>query len=154
MDYDLQTKLCLVARRTRSTRHNAQHFHFWPVGHASLPDCNCHENGESLHEKSTTYEQLAIFMLSGAPDAHATCRKQAWLLRNHSADSLGSIEWFLRSHRPLDSEPPIVPSTEADSRRFCTGKGRRGHFCRRCTATRQRINTAHSLRQLRLHRPS
>jgi hypothetical protein len=26
-----------------------------------------HENGESAHEKSKTYEQLAIFMLRGAP---------------------------------------------------------------------------------------
>jgi hypothetical protein len=32
---------------------------------------NCHENGESAHEKSTTYEQLAIFMLRGALEAHA-----------------------------------------------------------------------------------
>jgi hypothetical protein len=29
----------------------------------------CHENGESAHEKSTTYEQLAIFMLRGVPEA-------------------------------------------------------------------------------------
>jgi hypothetical protein len=28
---------------------------------------NCHKNGESAHEKSKTYEQLAIFMLRGAP---------------------------------------------------------------------------------------
>jgi hypothetical protein len=28
---------------------------------------NCHENGEFAHEKSKTYEQLAIFMPRGAP---------------------------------------------------------------------------------------
>jgi hypothetical protein len=38
---------------------------------------SCHENGESAHEKSTTYEQLAIFMLRGAPEAHDACRKIA-----------------------------------------------------------------------------
>jgi hypothetical protein len=37
----------------------------------------CHENGESAHEKSKTYEQLAIFMLRGAPEAHAACCKIA-----------------------------------------------------------------------------
>jgi hypothetical protein len=26
-----------------------------------------------LHENSKTYEQLAIFMLRGAPEAHAAC---------------------------------------------------------------------------------
>jgi hypothetical protein len=31
---------------------------------------NCHENGESAHEKSTTYEQLAIFVLRRVPVAH------------------------------------------------------------------------------------
>jgi hypothetical protein len=33
--------------------------------------CNCHENGKSSHEKSKTCEQLPIFMLRGAPKAHA-----------------------------------------------------------------------------------
>jgi hypothetical protein len=33
-----------------------------------LAKINCHENGESAHEKSKTYEQLAIFMLRGAGD--------------------------------------------------------------------------------------
>jgi len=32
-------------------------------GEDHWPDVNCHENGESAHEKSTTYEQIAVFML-------------------------------------------------------------------------------------------
>ena len=35
----------------------------------------CHENGESAHEKSKTYEQFAILMLRGAPETHDACRK-------------------------------------------------------------------------------
>jgi hypothetical protein len=42
---------------------------------------NCHENVESAHEKSKTYEQLAIFMLRGAPEAHAACCKIAITLK-------------------------------------------------------------------------
>jgi hypothetical protein len=38
---------------------------------------NCHEDSESSHQKSNTYEQLAIFMLRGAPKAHAACCKIA-----------------------------------------------------------------------------
>jgi hypothetical protein len=41
----------------------------------NLGQHNCHENGESAHEKSKTYEHLAIFMLRGAPEAHDACRK-------------------------------------------------------------------------------
>jgi hypothetical protein len=42
------------------------------LGLAALPLGNCHENGESAHEKSKAYEQLAIFMLRGAPVRHMT----------------------------------------------------------------------------------
>jgi len=42
-------------------------------GHQREASGNCHENGDSAHEKSKTYEQLAIFMLRGAPEAHAAC---------------------------------------------------------------------------------
>jgi hypothetical protein len=40
----------------------------------------CHENGESSHEKSKTYGQVAVFMLRGAPKAHAACCKIAIIL--------------------------------------------------------------------------
>jgi hypothetical protein len=45
------------------------------------PSCqDCHENSEFSHQKSNTYEQLAIFMLRGAPKAHAACCKIAIIL--------------------------------------------------------------------------
>jgi hypothetical protein len=56
---------------------------------ATTPNCvatflfkstlNCHENGESAHEKSTTYEQFAIFVLRRVLVAHDACRKIASL---------------------------------------------------------------------------
>jgi hypothetical protein len=49
----------------------------WLGSTAGFRSCNCHENGESAHEKSTTYEQIAIFILRGVPEAHDACRQIA-----------------------------------------------------------------------------
>jgi hypothetical protein len=49
-------------------------------GEDHWPDVNCHENGESAHEKSTTYEQIAIFILRGVLEAHDACCKIAFTL--------------------------------------------------------------------------
>jgi hypothetical protein len=47
----------------------------WLGSTAGFRSCNCHENGESAHEKSTTYEQIAIFMLRGVPEVRDACRQ-------------------------------------------------------------------------------
>jgi len=54
---------------------------------------NCHENVESAHEKSKTYEQLAIFMLRGAPEAHDACCKIAITLIDPWAGVLSAMAW-------------------------------------------------------------
>jgi len=42
---------------------------------------HCHENSQFAHEKSRTYERLAIFMLGGAPEAHEVSSQNARCVR-------------------------------------------------------------------------
>jgi hypothetical protein len=47
----------------------------------------------TLHTRSRTYKQLAIFMLRGAPEAHDACRKQAIaLIENWKSGSMSAMD--------------------------------------------------------------
>jgi hypothetical protein len=85
---------------------------FAPSGRrpSSLPDY-CHENGESAHEKSMTYEQLAIFMLRGAPKAHDACCKQARKRTSWVLFSWASPEIKCERNRPTSfvQQPVLEP---------------------------------------------
>jgi hypothetical protein len=69
--------------------------------HESTRLRNCHENGESAYEKSTTYEQIAIFMLRGMPEAHDACCEIAIIFRTPEGDCSHHVAPLVRGRSAL-----------------------------------------------------